>query len=91
MINGGALGESGEQRRYKRVAFERPFEARLMAIDGTWRPPNHLIRCYATKMRQPIATTLHQMVANMKNSMPRLTCSATVARQKRKAKRVVFR
>jgi hypothetical protein len=28
---------TGEQRKDKRVAFERPFEARLMAIDGTWQ------------------------------------------------------
>jgi hypothetical protein len=27
----------GEQRKDKRVAFERAIEARLMAIDGTWQ------------------------------------------------------
>jgi hypothetical protein len=27
----------GEQRKETRVAFERPIEARLMAIDGTWQ------------------------------------------------------
>lgn len=30
------MSEGGEQRKDKRVAFERPFEARLMAIDGNW-------------------------------------------------------
>lgn len=27
----------GEQRKDRRIAFERPIEARVMAIDGTWQ------------------------------------------------------
>jgi hypothetical protein len=33
----GWLMSEGEQRKDKRVAFERAIEARLMAIDGTWQ------------------------------------------------------
>lgn len=29
----------GELRKEKRVSFEQPLEARLMAIDGTWQRP----------------------------------------------------
>ena len=36
MAGGGLMGQ-GEQRKDKRVAFERPIEARLMSIDGTWQ------------------------------------------------------
>ncbi|MGY3233420.1 hypothetical protein ACVWZ4_006046 [Bradyrhizobium sp. USDA 4472] len=33
----GRSMSEGEQPKDKRVAFERPIEARLMAIDGTWQ------------------------------------------------------
>ncbi|MCK1409384.1 PilZ domain-containing protein [Bradyrhizobium sp. 76] len=31
------MSGGGDQRKDHRVAFERPFDARLMAIDGTWQ------------------------------------------------------
>jgi hypothetical protein len=31
------LVSEGEQRNDRRVAFERPIDARVMAIDGTWQ------------------------------------------------------